>query len=160
METLCHGVRRPNNIGISHEVIQNNVPDPRMVDKRPGQMKAAVLIDDDTCQNLLAAFVYDQKPVTILSSISESITWKVSTRKIYSHLASKDVDMQYLQLKIIDNYNNNVNSIDLADQMCTSCYCCDHLFRNYKLWSIFLWAIGMASSLPVLVWRRESKEGS
>ena len=32
-------------------------------------------------------------------------------------MACRNVDMDYFQLEIIDNYNNFMNSVDLADQM-------------------------------------------
>ncbi len=130
-ETLCHRVCRLNNTGISPDVVQKHEKNPRLADKICGQTRAVVLIDDNTCPNLLASSVYDQKHVTVLSMIAESITWDVNTRKVYSHLAGRNVDMDYLQLNIIDNYSNNINLVDLADQM-NNYYCFDHWFRNQK----------------------------
>ncbi len=73
VETLCHGVCRLNNTSIPQEVLQNNKPNPSLADKLQGQSKAAVLIDDDTYPNLLTALVYNQKSITVLSTIAESM---------------------------------------------------------------------------------------
>ena len=40
-----------------------------------GTVKAAVLKGDDNCPNLIAASVYDTKPVHYLSMVSENIKW-------------------------------------------------------------------------------------
>ncbi len=126
---MYHGVCRLNNTSIPPEVVQNNEQNPRLVDTAQGHTNAVILIDDDTYPNLLAASVYDHKPVTVLSIIAKSITLKVKTRKVYSHLAGRYVDMDYLQHNIVDNYNNNMNSVYLADKI-HNYYCFDHWFRN------------------------------
>ncbi len=129
-ETLCHGVCRLSNTGIPPEVVQKQKQNPRLAAKICGLTRAERLIHDDGCPNHLAASVYNQ-PVTVVSMIFELITWNVRTRKVYSHSTCRNVDMDYLRLDIIGNYNNNMNSVDLADQMC-HCYCFDHFFRNQK----------------------------
>ncbi len=52
---------------------------------------------------------------------------------MYLHLTGRNVDMDYLQLNIMDNYINNLKLVDLADQIC-NCYYFDDWLRNQKWW--------------------------
>jgi hypothetical protein len=53
--------------------------------------------------------------------------------------------MKFLRLNLIDMYNNNMNSVDLADQL-RNHYHLKHWLRNRKWWwAIFLWAMGVAA---------------
>ena len=78
-------------------------------------------MDDPECPDLICVSVYDTKPVHVMSSSTECVNWVTMQRNVYSAAANKMVTMEYLRLNLIDNYNQDMNSVDLADQLC-NCY--------------------------------------
>lgn len=63
------------------QVEQQSADDQRAV---RGTVKAAVLIGDPDCPNLVASSVYDSKPVHYLSMVSPSIKWIVKEKRMYT----------------------------------------------------------------------------
>jgi hypothetical protein len=98
--------------------------------------KAARLMDSQNCPDLLAALVYDTKPVHLLSTVADCVEWTVMRKKVWSQKEKKKDFVQSLRLNMIDDYNHHMNSVDIADQL-GGVYRPDHCMRNRKWW----WAI-------------------
>ena len=105
---------------------------------------AAKLLNYAACPNLLAVSVYDTKPVHILSTVAECVEWIVKEREVWSDRIQNKAMMKYLRLNVIDEYNNHMNSTDIADQLRGN-YRPDRWMRQRKWWwAFFIWAIGVA----------------
>jgi len=98
---------------------------------------------DVECPDLLAIMFYDSKPVHFLSTVAESIMWIRKERRVWSTSRGENTMVKFLRLDVTDNYNNNMGSVDLADQY-QNHYRIDFWLRFYKWWwSIFIWGIGV-----------------
>ena len=143
-EALAHGVASTNGRGIPPSIIQKEDKNVSRAEQLRGTTKAARLINFDACPNLLAASVYDTKPVHILSSAADCVEWIVKEREVWSELIKKKAMMKYLRLNAIEEYNNHMNSTDIADQLRGN-YRPDRWMRQRKWWwAFFIWAIGVA----------------
>jgi hypothetical protein len=155
---LSQGVTRTYGRGIPDQCIQRTETDVNKANRLRGKTIAAVLKDDDKCPDLLCVSLYDTKPVHLLSTVAETIDWTTKTRKVWSTAHWKEVMMQYLRLNLINDYNNNMNSVDLADQL-RNCYRMNHWMRNRKWWwAIMLWGIGTAATNGYIIYDRSYKE--
>jgi hypothetical protein len=104
---------------------------------------AARLVDCSDCPNLLAVSTYDTKLVHLLSTAADSVEWMVSQKKVWSEEAHRKAFVKFLRLNVIDEYNNKMNSTDIADQL-RGVYRPDHWMRNRKWWwAIWIWGIGV-----------------
>jgi hypothetical protein len=143
-KALGHGVARTNGRGIPPSVIQKEEKNANAAAALSGTTKAAVLKNSPDCPDLLAVSVYDTKPVHFLSTVSESVFWIQKKRKVWDAVHQEVKLIGFLRLNIVDDYNNDMNSTDIADQL-RNVYRCDHWMRNRKWWWAFLiWAIGVA----------------
>jgi hypothetical protein len=87
--------------------------------------------------------VYDTKPVHFLTTCAGDITWVQKERPVYNVETGAVEKMKYLRLNINDDYNHNMNSVDVADQL-REVYKPNRWLRFRKWWwSIFLWALGV-----------------
>ena len=142
-KVLTAGVARKNGRGIPLSVIQEEVKNPAEAYKVRGTVKAAVLQGDKDCPDLVAVSVYDTKPVHFISTIVESIEWIVKGKKVWNEAAAEMKPLKFLRLNCNDDYNNKMNSVDLADQLRNN-YRFDHWLRNFKWWwAVFLWWYGV-----------------
>ena len=106
-------------------------------------MKAAVLRGDENCPNLIAASVYDTKPVHYLSMVSDVVRWVEKVSKVYNVDTDTMEEMKFLPMGFIDNYNKTMGDVDIADQLRGS-YRFDMWVQNRKWWwSIFFWGFGV-----------------
>ena len=71
--------------------------------------------------------LYDSNPFYFMSNAYESVKWKTMTRKVWHKDLQKMVEMPFFSLNIIDDYNNGINDVDLADQV-----------RNVYHWDLFM----------------------
>ena len=144
-KALGHGVARTDGRGLPPSVIQKVEKNAKAALALSGTTKAAVLNNCEDCPNLLAVSVYDTKPVHILSMVSGSVKWIQKKRKIWDARHKEARLIGFLRLNVIDDYNNNMNSTDIADQY-RNVYRPDHWMRNRKWWwAFFIWAIGVAA---------------
>jgi hypothetical protein len=106
-----------------------------------GTVKAAVLEGDPDCPNLVAVSVYDTKPVHFITMVSECIEWVTKSRKVWNVALQALVSMEFLRLNVNDNYNGEMNDVDISDHL-RKIYKFNHWLRNKKWWwAIFLYAM-------------------
>ncbi len=105
---------------------------------------AAKLHNLDACPDLFAVSVYNTKPVHILSTAANCVKWIVKEKKVWSDGLQKKALMKYVRLNVTNDYNNNMNLMDIANQLRGS-YRTDRWMRQCKWWwALFIWAIGVA----------------
>ena len=130
---LVHGVTRRWGRGIPNCVLQQEVINRYAQIAVRGTVKAAKLVGDCDCPNLVASSVYDTKPVHYLSMVSKSIKWKKLERKVYNVDTNQVETMEFLRLNQIDAYNHGIGNVDLAAQL-RGVYLLDRWVRNCKWW--------------------------
>ena len=108
---------RATGRGFPDGIKQSIELNPRKAEALKGTTTAARLINSQDSPDLLAVCIYDNKPVHLLSMASESVEWIAKTRKVYHRESGQMKKMKYLQLNVIDDYNNHMNNVDIADQL-------------------------------------------
>ena len=89
-----------------------------------------------------AISVYDTKPIHMLSTVKY---WVLKKRKVWSAVHREILEIGFLRLNFIDNYNNNMNLTDIADQLRGS-YRPDRWMRQWKWWwAFFIWGVRVAA---------------
>jgi hypothetical protein len=143
-QALAHGVIRTSGRGFPPSIKQEEEKNANRADALRGTTKAAELKNSSETPSMLAVSVYDTKPVHLMSTVSENVQWVVKKRKVWSAAAGANKMMRFIRLNVIDDYNQFMNSTDIADQL-RNTYRPDHWMRNRKWWwSFFLWALGVA----------------
>ena len=89
------------------------------------------MVDSRNCPDLLAALVYDTKPVHVLSMALECVKWNVKQKKVWCEEEKKKAFVKFLCLNMIDEYNHQINLLDIADQL-RGVYRPDHWMRMRK----------------------------
>ena len=154
IKQLCQGVTRVNGRGLCNDIVMRAELDPKKAEKRRGETRCAILENDPDCPDLICTSVYDTKPVHIFTTSAEKVDWTEMTRHVYSASEGKVLPMKYMRLTLIDEYNNFMNAVDLADQL-RNHYRFNHWLRNRKWWwSIFLWALGVATTNAYKMYER------
>ena len=116
-KVLIAGVARKGMRGIPACVLQDEVKSPKDLLVARGTVKAAVLMGDLDCLNLVATSVYDTKPVQFLLMSCGSINWIVNTRDVCCVDTQKFETTQLLRLNINDDYNAGMGHVDVSDQL-------------------------------------------
>ncbi len=75
-----------------------------------------MLHNSNDCPQLFAFGVHT-KPVHILSTGVDCVEWILKERKVWSDSKQMKTMMKYLCLNVIEDYNNHMNSTDIADQL-------------------------------------------
>jgi hypothetical protein len=117
VEALAHGVARINGRGLPPSIIQREEKNAKLSESLRGTTKAARLHNSDKCPDLFAISVYDTKPVHILSTAAECVEWIIKEWQEWSASIQQKAMMKYLCLNVIEDYNQHVNSPDIADQL-------------------------------------------
>ena len=161
VEALAHRVARTHGRGLPPSVIQKEEPNLKKAEKLRGTTKAAKLVYNPTCPDVLTVSNYDTKPVHLLLTAADSVKWMAKTRKVWD--GEKKTDMDFLRLNVIEEYNKNMNGTDIADQL-RGVYRPDHWMRHRKWWwAYFIWAIGVAGvngyKIYDVFYEDEKKEG-
>jgi len=141
MQVLIAGVTRKSGRGLPRSIKQEEAKNREAELAIRGTVKVAVLKGDAACPNVVAASVYDTKPVHFLSTIAENIAWVLKEKQVYNVDTQRTESLRFLRLNINDSYNNDMGHTDVADQLRNN-YKFDHWFRNYKWWwSIMMWGV-------------------
>ena len=74
-KVLCHGVTRKGMRGIPSSVKQEEVKNRKEQIRVRGTVKAAILEGYPSCPNLVAASVYETKPVNMLNWTCKELKW-------------------------------------------------------------------------------------
>ncbi len=106
------------------------------------------LHDGVTKFGLIAVCVYDSKPVKIFSSSSDGVSMINKIRKIAEKrddgtYTGNFVDLAYIRLSLIDEYNFYMGGVDLQDRL-RWYYRVNgkHMWRSRKwTWTLYLWVI-------------------
>lgn len=139
-----HGVTRTDKRGIPKCVMQTVIQNTKLADEQRNTVKVAVLKGDSAAKDLVAISFYDSKPVYFLSSTIPEVRWTTVTKKIYSKALKKKVILEFLRPNFVDEYNNNMNSVDQADQLRTNYNVGKGLRQRKWWWALFLWGIDVA----------------
>ena len=129
--------------GLPARVVQHEETNKKEQLKVRSTVKAAVLMGDADCPNLVATSVYDTKPVHFLSMTCDSIKWVEKTRDVYCVDTKKMEAIKFLRLNINDAYNADMGHVDISDQL-RNYYRMDHWLRMQKWWwASYLWGMGV-----------------
>lgn len=135
--------------GLHSDVIQKAVTGAKELEKARGTLLASVRADGmpENCEVICASY-YDEnaeKPFHMMTNVVEGIEVIEIKRKCFSTATMKHFYVTILRLSLAHIYNNNMNSVDIADQL-RNHYRPDGLWlRNRKWWwSVMLWCLGQA----------------
>ncbi len=97
----------------------------------------------------------------ILSTAADCVEWILKERTVWSDIKQMKSMMKYLCLNVIEDYNNHMNSTNIADQLRGN-YRPDRWMRLHKWWwAFFIWAIGVAGvnayRIHDVIWDEEEK---
>ena len=135
---MIHGVCRPSR-GVPKCVYQEAVTQKDALLRAKGTVKAATLVGDSTCNNLVALSFYDSKPVYFISNACEKIQWVKKKRKLWHKEKGATVEVPFFRLNIVDEYNYGMGNVDQADQLRLQ-YRIHYWIRNRKWWwALFFW---------------------
>ena len=143
-KVMIEGVARKSGRGVPECVKQEEVG-PSMLKEVVGTCKAAKLSLPSVLgeTKIVAASIYDSKPVYFLSSSCESIKWVKKEKKAWNTKTESFQKLEFLRLSMADSCNNGMGNVDLADQK-RLVYRFDSNIRNTKWWwSIWFWGVGV-----------------
>lgn len=138
-KVMTHGVVRSEGRGVPKVVKQLEVTNKDALKDARFTVKAAKLVGDEVCRDLLCVSFYDTKPVYFLSTVMSKIEWVKKFKMVFDKFLNKKVPMPYYRLNLIDFYNQNMGHVDVADQL-RNCYRYDsNWHRNRKWWWAVWW---------------------
>ena len=139
-KVMGHGVTRPTGRGVPKCVVQKEITTTKEIDKVRHTVKVAIVKGDSVCSNpLVCISLYDSKPVYLLSTACSEIKWIGKKRKVWHKQKNCYVWIKFLRLNVIDFYNQNMGSVDLADQLRNHYRYDTQWHRNRKWWWAVWW---------------------
>jgi len=158
LNVLIAGVTRKSGRGLPRSIKQEEAKNREAELAARGTVKVAILKGDAACPNVVAASVYDTKPVHFLSTIAENIAWAMKEKQVYNVDTERTEPLRFLRLNVNDAYNTDMGHTDVADQLQNN-YKFDHWFRNFKWWwSVMMWGIGVLLVNAHIVYRECMKD--
>lgn len=151
---MIYGVVRSDGRGVPKCIAQKEMTRREDKIRARGTLKVAHLKGDSTIDGLLAISYYDSKPFYMMSNATNCIEWIQKKRKVWRKDQQMNVSMTYHRLNVIDEYNYNMNNVDIADQLRGS-YRFDHWMRKRKWWwSMFFWCYQMLLTNCFIVYKK------
>ena len=139
-KVMAHGVTRVSGRGVPKCVLQKEVTTTKEIEKVQHTVKVAVVKGDSVCTNpLVCISLYDSKPVYLLSTACSQIKWIGKNRKVWHPGKNSYVSIKFLRLNVIDFYNHNMGSVDIADQLRNHYRYDTQWHRNRKWWWAIWW---------------------
>ena len=75
--------------------------------------------------------MHNSKSTYFLSSSCDSIEWIKKTKKVWAYENNCIMDLEFLWLSSINNYNNRIGNVDIANQNRSS-YRLDRFMKKMK----------------------------
>ena len=153
-KVMAYGVVRSDNRGVPKCVHQDAVTKKSDLEKCRGTLKVAHLRGDDKIKGLVALSYYDSKPFYMLTNACEKVEWLEKTRRIWRKDVQQLVETKFHRLNIIDDYNHNMNNVDVADQL-RGAYRFDKFVRFTKWWwSMYFWCFEMLLTNSYILYKK------
>ena len=143
---MLYGVTRVSGRGIPKCIIQKELTHKTEIANARGTLKVSRLVGDRYVPGLIALSLYDSKPFYMLSNACECVKWVPKKRKVWYRTLDKYVEIVFHRLNIVDDYNVNMNNVDIADQLRGS-YRFDHWMRKRKWWWSMWFGVSKCFSL-------------
>ena len=138
-KVMGHGVTRPSGRGVPKCVFQKEMTSKKDIAAVRHTLKVAVLKGDSVCKPLVCISIYDSKPVYLLSMACSEVKWIGKKRKVWNKELNRYVWIVFLRLNLINFYNYNMGSVDLADQLRNYYRYDTQWHRNRKWWWAVWW---------------------
>ena len=118
-KTIISGVCRQKVRGIPTcvEQLEENTKEHKA--KMLGTLKTAILKNDALCKDFVACSIYDSNPFYLFSSSCPDIKRIKKDREVCHPGLENKIKVPFYRLNMIDNYNNNINNVDISDQLRT-----------------------------------------
>ncbi|KAK3251406.1 hypothetical protein CYMTET_21062 [Cymbomonas tetramitiformis] len=155
-KVLMGGVARPHARGVPESVIQSEARSKADLERAVGTVKVARTADF----KIVAVSIYDSKPVHFLTSIHSKVSMVDKVRQIWDAQENKKKELPFKRLNVIDDYNFNMNGVDIADQL-REIYRFDGPWMRQRKWwwAVFLWACGVAVVNAYILYKTQCEEG-
>ncbi|KAK3259002.1 hypothetical protein CYMTET_31980 [Cymbomonas tetramitiformis] len=154
-KVLMGGVARASSRGVPDTVVQTEARSKVDLARQVGTVKIARTEDF----KVIAVSIYDSKPVHFLSSIHNRVNMVEKIREVWDTKAKETAELAYTRLNVIDDYNNTMNGVDIADQL-REIYRFDGPWMRQRKWwwALFLWALGVAVVNAYLLYKRQCEQ--
>ena len=112
-------------------------------------MKVSELSDNETFNrhgvdgNLIPLSFYNNRPVCFMKNVCDTIQWETKQHNVWCKYINKIVYLKFYLLNIVDEYNTNMNNVELLDHLLDQ-YTIENRKKKRK-WCIdfFLWVFGV-----------------
>ena len=152
-KVMIHDVCRQNR-GIPKSIMQEKVTTKQDVLKNKGTVKAAILVGDSKCTDLVTLSFYDSKPIYFITNACDKICWVRKNRKFWHQQKGRQVNVPFYRLNIVDEYNAGMGNVDIADQLRLQ-YRIHYWIRNQKWWwAIFFWVFECSLTNSYILYRK------
>ena len=91
-----HGVCRSSGQGLPSSIMMDNLFNKEQREALIGITKVAFLHTNHDCPNIIAFYIFDQKPMYFLSTTMKNVTWLSSQKKVYDSNLKKQVKLTFL----------------------------------------------------------------
>eukprot|EP00854_Cymbomonas_tetramitiformis_P023941 gene23941-29050_t len=154
-KVLMAGVARATARGVPDSVVQTEARSKAELERVVGTLKIARTEDF----KLVAVSIYDSKPVHFLSTIHSKVSLIEKYRKVWDNVQKAKKEVQYTRLNVINDYNFNMNGVDIADQLRGNYRFDGPWMRQRKWWwALFLWATGVATVNAYLLYKTQCEQ--